>query len=272
MTFTEKLAQATAGKNKSAIAKAAGLPATAISNYLNRKYAPQADTALKLARALGVPFDWLIDEEQGWPPPPVASVTALSTEELTRELSRRARGIVEAIWQKLHAAKPVNWTELASRVLETDPAKPLPAAIRKQLEIPSQLIALKRELEDFIPPVRDSVGEHSKPPIDGFSGPGMFEGATLLELFHAIERLEHAPAFVVALRLGGAWLAPEQWKNESHNFLEHVAVVREDAEKELEIIRLTEANAAAQSSRLRANYAKEQQAENKAARAKRPKT
>ena len=68
MDFTEKLRRLTRDMNKSRIARRAGLSTTAITDYLSKRYAPRADTALRLARVLNVSLEWLIDDAQSWPP------------------------------------------------------------------------------------------------------------------------------------------------------------------------------------------------------------
>ena len=68
MTILEKLRRLTEDMHKSRVAKRAGLPATALSNYLNRGSIPSACIAARLARALGVDPGWLIDDTRGWPP------------------------------------------------------------------------------------------------------------------------------------------------------------------------------------------------------------
>lgn len=68
MTFHEKLARLTAYMKRAAICRSLGMPENAMGNLLHRKQMPAADTALKFARALGVSVEWLIDEEQDWPP------------------------------------------------------------------------------------------------------------------------------------------------------------------------------------------------------------
>ena len=74
LTFTEKLKRLMEEQNKAQIARRAGLSPTAIHDYLTRGYMPAADSALRLARALGVGVEWLVDSEQDWPPLRVATV------------------------------------------------------------------------------------------------------------------------------------------------------------------------------------------------------
>jgi transcriptional regulator with XRE-family HTH domain len=68
MTFTEKLARLTEDRCKTRVSVRAGLPSTAISNYITKRSTPGADVALRLSRALNVSVEWLIDDAQDWPP------------------------------------------------------------------------------------------------------------------------------------------------------------------------------------------------------------
>jgi len=68
MTFTEKLTRITEDRNRCAVARRARLPTNAINDYINKKYRPRADTAVKIARALNVSIAWLVDDSMGWPP------------------------------------------------------------------------------------------------------------------------------------------------------------------------------------------------------------
>lgn len=68
MTFLQKLARLTADRHKVRISRRAGLAPTTVSNYLNRGSMPGADIAFRLARALNVSVEWMLDDSQGWPP------------------------------------------------------------------------------------------------------------------------------------------------------------------------------------------------------------
>jgi len=68
MQFHEKLARLTEDRIKTVLSKRAGLPAMAISNCLAKKQMPSAETAFRIARALGVSLAWLCDPHANWPP------------------------------------------------------------------------------------------------------------------------------------------------------------------------------------------------------------
>jgi transcriptional regulator with XRE-family HTH domain len=236
MKFAEKLARLTAEKNKQKVAIDAGLPPTAISNYITKNNVPRADTALALARALDVQLDWLVDDNRDWPPPPPLSASALSTAQLAEELSRRSTGIVDAIWQKLRDARGADWVSVASGILAADPNVPMPPTIQKQLEIPSQLNALRRELEGFVPLIPD-MGTHAliRNPSAMDLNRGYRREPTLLSLFDAIETLESRPGFVQVFKLSNISAVPEKWR--SGSFDKTAEETRREVEAELAPLR-----------------------------------
>ena len=73
MTFAEQLQRLTEDRIKSKLSLRAGLPATAINDYIAKGHLPNAVKALRLARALGVSLEWLVDNDQSWPPVPAAA-------------------------------------------------------------------------------------------------------------------------------------------------------------------------------------------------------
>ncbi|MEM9414981.1 MAG: helix-turn-helix transcriptional regulator [Planctomycetota bacterium] len=68
MTINEKLRRLFDTRNMAAVARIAGVGRTAVNKYCNASVTPRSDVALRLARALDVSVEWLIDDEQGWPP------------------------------------------------------------------------------------------------------------------------------------------------------------------------------------------------------------
>jgi transcriptional regulator with XRE-family HTH domain len=102
------------GKNKSEVARQAGLSATAVTDYLQKGYIPRADNALALARALNIPVDWLIDDSQDFPPPDSAekpAATLLSEGQLIVELARRSRQKRAEIIDKLEQFERFDWAD-----------------------------------------------------------------------------------------------------------------------------------------------------------------
>lgn len=68
MNIVEKLRRLGETRNKSEISRRAGLGPNSFSAYLAKGSLPRCDIALRLARALDVSPEWLIDDEQDWPP------------------------------------------------------------------------------------------------------------------------------------------------------------------------------------------------------------
>lgn len=69
--FAEKLRVLLAAKRVSQkrLASSLGISKSTLNDYLTEKSKPQIDTALKLARALQVPLEWLADDCLDYPPP-----------------------------------------------------------------------------------------------------------------------------------------------------------------------------------------------------------
>lgn len=76
MTFHDKLRRLVQDMNKSAVARRAGISPQAIDSYVRLGNVPLIDSAVRLARALGVDIAWLIDDERDWPPVRVERETA----------------------------------------------------------------------------------------------------------------------------------------------------------------------------------------------------
>jgi DNA-binding XRE family transcriptional regulator len=68
MTTTEKLARLLDRSNRAVIARDAGIQKQTLYSITRGKHLPQSKTALRIARALGVSTDWLLDDSQGMPP------------------------------------------------------------------------------------------------------------------------------------------------------------------------------------------------------------
>ena len=66
MNWREKLRKLLVGRNASYLARGVGLNACAITRAATKGEMPRAPKAIKIARALGVPADWLFDDDQPW--------------------------------------------------------------------------------------------------------------------------------------------------------------------------------------------------------------
>lgn len=91
MKWQEKITRLLAGKNASSLARSVGLHVGAITAAVSSGHIPIANKALRIARALNVPTDWLFDDEQPWPPPPPqrSPTRDIATPDLVNELARR---------------------------------------------------------------------------------------------------------------------------------------------------------------------------------------
>jgi hypothetical protein len=68
MTICEKLTRLLEDRNKTAVAKRAGLRPTYFYQVISEGKCPSAYRALRIARALNVGVEWLLDDAQSWPP------------------------------------------------------------------------------------------------------------------------------------------------------------------------------------------------------------
>jgi hypothetical protein len=116
MRFREKLHRLVSGRNKAELSRAAKLPETAISGYLAKGSIPRADIAVRLARdALDVPVEWLVDDEQNWPPPDMAEerpLTDVPLSELMMEVVRRYRLEAAELKRAIQEAERVDWEDV----------------------------------------------------------------------------------------------------------------------------------------------------------------
>jgi transcriptional regulator with XRE-family HTH domain len=90
MDFFEKITKLVQLKNKSELSRLAGLPPTAIDAIINKRREPLATKAIRVARALDVPAEWLFDDRADWPPPSAGQqANELGDSQLVDELCRR---------------------------------------------------------------------------------------------------------------------------------------------------------------------------------------
>jgi transcriptional regulator with XRE-family HTH domain len=124
--FAQKLENLTEGMNKSQLARDAGLKSTAISNYINQPDTiPRADIAVRIARVLKVPVEWLVDESQDFPLlPPGGDLAAFSTSELMDEVAKRYLDVALQCRDTVQELYGTDWlgvaTQLCKMPLEDD--------------------------------------------------------------------------------------------------------------------------------------------------------
>ena len=68
MTINEKLRALMHDRKMTVIARRAGIKYPSLYQYVNQDAMPGAGTALRIAKAIGVEVEWLLDDTQGWPP------------------------------------------------------------------------------------------------------------------------------------------------------------------------------------------------------------
>ena len=121
---------------------------------------PRADIALKLARAAGVPLEYLLDDSLDAPPPKDA-LTALSTAELKAELGKRMfQNIADRWLSDLKRAEETDWIEVGLLLCDSDPRKDIPANLEIAL-LPLKLNGLIDDLRQFDPRFPDASGNLS---------------------------------------------------------------------------------------------------------------
>lgn len=112
--FSEKLAKLTEERDKRKLSLEAGLPPTAVSNYISKANIPRSDTALKLARILNVPVEWFIDDSDDRWPAPSPQKTALGVIpdlELMGEVCRRYWLALKRWEATIVAAEHMDWDQ-----------------------------------------------------------------------------------------------------------------------------------------------------------------
>jgi transcriptional regulator with XRE-family HTH domain len=107
MGYAEKLQRLCVqkGLDQSALAEAVGLSRSSISRILSGGQEPKLGVAWKLARRLGVPLDYLADEEDAGEPGGSGAFVHVSEDELTILKLVRRLGVEESM-DRLLAVKP----------------------------------------------------------------------------------------------------------------------------------------------------------------------
>lgn len=140
------------GLNKAKAARKAGLLESTIGSYISKPVSlPPSDIALKISRAIQVPLDWLIDDEQEYPPPPLTAAGAMTTVQLVEELGRRMHEIGVVLLPKIKQAEDAKWYKIGLELAKSDPAKPLPRSVRELVHLPFQLNSLMEAVRAFDP-------------------------------------------------------------------------------------------------------------------------
>jgi transcriptional regulator with XRE-family HTH domain len=134
MQFTEKLKRLTDDMGKARVSQDAGLPNSAISNYISKEQMPRGDKALALARALKVPLEWLLDDRQDWPPPALGAppddrLADIKDTVLMRELARRYRRELMNMKDLIDEAENENWAAIVAKARTVKPGSAIPGSV-----------------------------------------------------------------------------------------------------------------------------------------------
>jgi hypothetical protein len=170
--------------NKSKASRDAGLPESTISSYLAKPDSlPRIDIALKLSKVLDVPFEWLADDSQDWPPPSGdnRNLNAIPDHELMAEACRRLANQAAKVTSIVQQIQGLPWSELADELVVIPLDAPLPekfTPIMRWLYLVDSLYTMLGEFDaseklDFYvskPPsvrdLRDRVKELKSPDTD----------------------------------------------------------------------------------------------------------
>ncbi len=173
MTFEEKLKEWLKGRSRAGLARLANLRPTVINNYLTgeRRSAPMAQTALKLARAMSVPLEWLVDDKQGWPPPDSIrereeAATKLPDQQIIREFLRRRLLAQMDLADKLDAAEQQDWRAVREKLSTIPPGERIPSDLFRATLLPLAVNAAVTRLFHFhlnaIEELLPDVGDRAK--------------------------------------------------------------------------------------------------------------
>ncbi len=139
-TFHEKLRKCVLeqGLNKARAAREVGLPESTISSYLSKDDSlPRADIAIKIARALKVPFEWLFDDSKSWPPPKEGkpSLESATDEELMAEIDKRYIRLAKEAAARLAQIRKVQWSRVTPRLLAVPMFDKIPRELAEAFDL-----------------------------------------------------------------------------------------------------------------------------------------
>ena len=127
--ITEKLSRLVEGKRLADVARLARIKPTQVRDYTVKGAPPRYDIALKLAHALNVPADWLLDDAKNFPAPPPQekiSPSDLSDRELMLEIARRFRIDFVAVIDALDQIDMENWAQIRQNLAAWREGEPMP--------------------------------------------------------------------------------------------------------------------------------------------------
>jgi transcriptional regulator with XRE-family HTH domain len=215
MKFHEKLRTRVEalGLNKARAARDAGLPESTISSYLSKhKSLPRIDIAFKIAKAIGVPLEWLADDRADWPPPiPAAGVVEnIQDGFLMREVCRRLRLASMDVKERIEKAERIDWRDVVSQILNQRDDSPYPASLDSEIELASSLFFADGELRKY--EASDAMKAHWQdlPPTE--TSPEDLDFHRLVERLRGLNRRPGCAAtqfYLFSLATGGDRPSPE---------------------------------------------------------------
>jgi hypothetical protein len=116
MKIADKVKALTVFSNKSQISRLLGLPIGSFSVMIYRGSVPNSTIALKLAKILGVSAEWLMNEDEGWPPVRVERrLPGESLEIDPSKLTPKIRQLMAAIDAAAQAPSPIDTDKPAEK-------------------------------------------------------------------------------------------------------------------------------------------------------------
>ncbi len=177
MEASEKIKQLIGDRNRAKIARRASIGVTTLDGIVNQERKPRVHTAIKLARELNVPVDWLFNDSADWPPPNYESETAVGAgfcEKIRRLMHGRSRaqlcrdaGLPESMLDSLINKKQrpgVTRAIMLARALEVpvdwlfDDSQPWPPPVTDDGASDSRIHQLEKRIDLLFHLVAESKG------------------------------------------------------------------------------------------------------------------
>jgi len=158
MKFREKLVELTRGRVRKDVAADAGIAPGILNNYINRGSEPMASQALKLARALQVPFDWLVDDDSAMPPPSMTdSLANINDNALMAEVTKRWMRALKELQSAYERVAVYDWAAARKVLQNWDGADdPLPPDVQEIENVVRDLMTRVYIAEHWFDPRRIS--------------------------------------------------------------------------------------------------------------------
>lgn len=172
-------------RSKSEIASSAGIAVQALNHYLAGT-SPRPDTALALARTLGVDPIWLIDEDAPAKEGPAKGCEyafgqldpIAATYHFNAHYERRARAVCEALAE----AERIDWASVGEQIVEAGSSGKLPGAVRSAILHVNRLKSVLAGMQVY--------GQVTANPVVEWAFPDEPDRESL-ELAHLMARLFH---------------------------------------------------------------------------------